>query len=71
MICEPCATGGDLTHDPAPLFESVRRMAAWLHGQCRGGTWCACQHQVPSVEVLAARRAASGRHGFARILDGF
>jgi hypothetical protein len=66
-----CAAAGDLTRDPAPLFSATRRLAAEWHALCRGGTWCDCQHQVPSVEVLAARRAASGRHGFARILAGF
>lgn len=21
------------------------------HGECRGGTWCACQHRVPPVPL--------------------
>lgn len=69
MICTPCAAGADLTIDPAPQFEAVRTLAAEQHAQCRGGTWCACQHRVASVEVLAARRAAPGRApGLARVL---
>jgi hypothetical protein len=69
MICAPCAAGADLTTDPAPQFEAVRTLAAEQHAQCRGGTWCACQHRVASVEVLAERRARPGRlPGLARVV---
>lgn len=61
MICARCATGADLTADPAPQLEAVRGLAIKEHEKCRGGTWCACQHRVASVEVLAERRARPGR----------
>lgn len=69
MICAPCAAGADLCLDPAPQFEAVRRLAIEQHEQCRGGTWCACQHRVATVEVLAERRARPGRlSGLARVV---
>lgn len=71
MICPSCAAAGDLTGDPAPLFEAVHRLATDWHAQCRGAAWCDCQHRVASVEVLVERRAASGSRGFARILRSF
>lgn len=69
MICVPCAAGADMCVDPAPQLEAVRVLAIEQHENCRGGTWCACQHQVASVEVLAERRARPGRlPGLARVV---
>ena len=41
MICRPCQRAAD--------YAAVIG-AGWAtskHRQCRGGTWCACQHRIP------------------------
>jgi hypothetical protein len=68
MICPHCATGADLTVDPAPQISAVRKLAVDLHGQCKGGTWCDCHHRVVSLEELAKRREAMPRGGLARAI---
>jgi hypothetical protein len=69
MICQPCATAGDLCADPGPFPEAARNLAEGMHGDCRGGTWCCCQHNVPTVAELAERHARPGRpRGLARVL---
>ncbi len=69
MICEACATAGDLTTDPGPYPEAAHNLATAMHGDCRGSTWCCCQHQTVSVAVLAERRARPGRpRGMLRVV---
>jgi hypothetical protein len=69
MICPKCAAGADLTADPAPQLESTLKIAAGLHAECRGGTWCCCRHQLPTVEVLAERRNRPDQpRGLARVI---
>lgn len=71
MICPSCTNAADLADRPAPQLEAVRALATKLHGACRGGSWCECQHRVAPIEVLAARRAAMPAGGLARIADAF
>lgn len=68
MICPHCAAGADLATEPAPQLEATRQLAVNLHAECPGRTWCDCQHQVPTVDELAKRRAAMPRGGLARIV---
>lgn len=42
FICTPCKAAGVIPRDK-PLF-AVEKKA--LHNQCRGGSWCDCQHRV-------------------------
>lgn len=44
MICAPCKAAGALLPPEmsAPLFTVVRD----LHADCKGGTWCDCQHKT-------------------------
>jgi hypothetical protein len=68
VICPPCAAAGDLTADPGPFPDAAHNLATSMHGDCRGGTWCCCQHEVASVVVLAERHARPGRPpGLARV----
>lgn len=56
MICHSCAAGGNLSATlPARRpgaditatnrHNGLRRRINNLHGKCRGGTWCDCQHR--------------------------
>jgi hypothetical protein len=54
MICPSCAKGGDITAkikrgETDPVLGRVA--AEEHHGECRGGTWCDCQHVVTTVDV--------------------
>jgi hypothetical protein len=40
MICEPCRVAADIK--PSPMTAGMKKD---LHEQCRGGTWCCCQHK--------------------------
>lgn len=49
MICASCAAAGDMKKlTEGSLIEVVRGALAErindLHAECRGGTWCDCQH---------------------------
>lgn len=68
MICPACASAADLVTLPAPQIKAARSLAVDMHGSCRGGTWCSCQHVVPPLEVIAARRAAMPAGGLARVV---
>lgn len=52
MICEPCAQAGSLNTELVRLNSSgkpgknVKKQVKNFHGDCRGGTWCDCQHFV-------------------------
>jgi hypothetical protein len=41
MICEPCKAGGK--------FVGLPEHSAELHHECKGGTWCDCQHLTETV----------------------
>ncbi len=71
MICSPCAAGADLCTEPTATIKAARNLAVRMHGDCHGAPGCACQHQVPPLEVVAARRAAMPRGGLARIFESF
>lgn len=55
MICEPCTVAGDV----ALMWRGGNRQQALsagritdlvdLHGKCRRGTWCDCQHEPGPV----------------------
>jgi hypothetical protein len=53
MICPPCKSAGDLVPvlgkitDQPTMVTLTRDKIKEYHGQCRGGTWCDCQHQIP------------------------
>lgn len=50
MICEPCRAAGALNAEsvnrlPGSETERILRAAATReHSECKGGTWCDCQH---------------------------
>ncbi len=49
MICEPCAKGGDISRKIRLRLTAAtlgRVAAVAQHQQCKGGTWCDCQHVV-------------------------
>jgi hypothetical protein len=69
MICPKCAAGADLAAAPGPFAEAAHNLATDLHGECRGGTWCACQHALPSVAQLAERHAVRTGGGLSRVLS--
>lgn len=54
MICEKCrAAGRALKYGGAESEDESggQLLAVYLHNQCRGGTWCDCQHQLsPGVK---------------------
>jgi len=59
MICIPCTRGGILTTTARNAAEEAQAVliknAAELHAQCRGGTWCDCQHKTnPTGELNMA-----------------
>lgn len=56
MICKPCGEAGDLSasmvdhphyKDHVDLVGIALVRVVELHDQCRGGTWCDCQHKIP------------------------
>lgn len=61
MICSSCAKGGDITAkikrgETDPVLGKAA--AQQQHGECRGGTWCDCQHVVTTVDVRRLARVA-------------
>jgi hypothetical protein len=65
MTCPRCRTAGDMvTHARCETDIIVRRQllpaSAILHAQCRGGTWCDCQHRVPELETQLETRDVGG-----------
>jgi ribosomal protein RSM22 (predicted rRNA methylase) len=53
VICEFCRGAGRLNQnllivesDDREVYKSARRAAKGMHYQCKGGTWCDCQHHV-------------------------
>jgi hypothetical protein len=51
MICTACRAGGNIsskirTGQTTAAAALGRRAAAVRHSECRGGTWCDCQHLV-------------------------
>lgn len=66
MICAHCAAGADICDAPA-LPVAARVLAIDMHKECKGGTWCDCQHVVPLHDQLVKRREAAARGGLARI----
>lgn len=59
-ICKPCGEAGDLLQKlrtwPKPktiteaveaiMTDSIGDRVKMLHAQCRGGSWCDCQHKI-------------------------
>lgn len=49
MICSACAAGADVKTvaewDLKQLDEIGLSVAKNMHGLCKGGTWCDCQHR--------------------------
>ena len=41
MICGPCRMAGAYN-----AVNAVKDRAVELHAQCKGGTWCCCQHKL-------------------------
>lgn len=50
MICVDCRKGADLATAVAAPLDRLE-INAWrtLHGRCKGGGWCDCQHREPPV----------------------
>lgn len=67
MICPACAAAADILDAPA-LPGAAAELATKWHADCRGPGSCACQHRVPSIDELRARRAAAPRGGLARMV---
>lgn len=69
MICLPCREAGSLlkfrtgatARDPLGAGVYLEQQAILLHKECRGGTWCDCQHQLDGVNWPEVTRAAAGR----------
>lgn len=56
MICIKCRTAADAKPDGLHPLNMVKRL---LHEQCKGGTWCDCQHREPTSEA----QRGGVRHG--------
>ena len=51
MICPPCRSAGMYNalksgEEPSWAIGISKDHAAELHEQCKGGTWCCCQHKL-------------------------
>jgi hypothetical protein len=44
MICVECRKAGKFLTAQVDTEE-----VAWMHAQCKGGTWCDCQHVTQPV----------------------
>jgi hypothetical protein len=54
MICPSCSAGADDASTASkpgihkPIAEILRSQAVNRHAECKGGTWCDCQHRIPA-----------------------
>jgi hypothetical protein len=59
LICEPCRDGGELNASASKVEDYSARLSRELaeeaHAECRGGTWCDCQHKTGGA-INADRR---------------
>lgn len=66
MICRACRVAGDISSGDAgqPIqaegLDEARQMVIRLHFECRGGTWCECQHRTDAGK-LEVNIGADGR----------
>ena len=61
MICKPCREAASFLGEEEVIYQYLdgrpqemltgAEVAARMHAQCRGGTWCDCQHVVPVRSV--------------------
>jgi hypothetical protein len=61
MICEPCREAGALNlarkDYPGSTSTWMEQQVILLHAECKGGTWCDCQHKTEGVNWLEVNRA--------------
>jgi hypothetical protein len=48
FICDPCKEAGNVKEEHSLLRKMAKEN---LHMQCKGGTWCFCQHRVGRKNV--------------------
>lgn len=48
MICEPCRNAGDISMETLGGTE----LKKLFHSECKGGTWCDCQHRVEPKKIV-------------------
>lgn len=46
MICKKCIEGADVKNHFGAFIQKKK-----LHSQCKGGTWCDCQHRIGRKNV--------------------
>lgn len=66
MICGPCRDGADLLTPAPALPAAALAIARQMHEQCKD---CTCQHRMPTVEELTARRSELPGGGLYRIAN--
>lgn len=55
MICKHCAEGADVKDAPGATrhrLSANREKRNQLHGKCRGGSWCDCNHKGTKHERM-------------------
>lgn len=57
MICHTCTRAADHAHQLGAQWATAK------HRNCPGGTWCACQHRIPTGTPTAMAAVGTPENG--------
>lgn len=68
MICRVCGIAGDLMQYRPEIPDTGYKdcftlTSEILHSQCKGGTWCDCQHMPTSPSMISQETEEARRRG--------
>jgi hypothetical protein len=63
MVCLSCLEAGAIMRfihqgdgsNPLGLTTNLEQQALMLHSECKGGTWCDCQHELFGINELLVK----------------